>query len=117
MALVFDPDIQRDLWKHMFKKCLVRLGTAAEFSNRKKLLSDLEQELDAGSYVTRPVVGFLSAHKGSGVARFIPVLHYLDVAVYFACVKAFDEKLAALAVEDTFGGWSLGGKRREVERE
>jgi hypothetical protein len=45
----------------------------------------------------------------------VPVLSFQDVAVYFACVKAFDEKLASLAVEDTYGGWSLGGKRREFE--
>ncbi len=116
-SIVLDRKSQESLWQHMFKKSVVRLGSAEEFRARSEILAHLVTELKTGAYSPRPVHGFLSAPKGNGVARFVPVLTYQDVCVYFGCVKAFDEKLSSLAVPDTFGGWSLGGKRRSREED
>ena len=99
----------------MFKQCVIRLGTNAAYKDRKKLLQDIEHEIMSGAYSPRPIHGFLSVPKGNGVARFVPVLTCYDFAVYFACVKAFDELLALTAVEDTFGGWTLAACQREPE--
>jgi len=59
--------------------------------------------------------GFLSTPKQTSVARFVPVFNHADTAVYFACLQCVDQKLAAAAVPQTFGGWSIGGARREIE--
>ena len=99
----------------MYKESVIRLVSKEEYRNREKLLAQLEKEVERGCYSPRPIHGFLSTPKANSVARFVPVLSFQDVSVYFACVKTFDEKLASLAVEDTYGGWSLGGKRREFE--
>lgn len=99
----------------MYKESVIRLVSKEEYRNREKLLAQLEKEVERGCYSPRPIHSFLSTPKANGIARFVPVLSFQDVAVYFACVKTFDEKLASLAVENTYGGWSLGGKRREFE--
>jgi len=114
-SLIFDPRVQSSLWDHMFNKCVVRLGPREQYRQRQETLKQLETDVAKGAYAPRPIHGYLSSPKGMGVARFIPVLSYQDFAVYFGCVRAFDEQLAELAVEDTYGGWSLGGKRRDFE--
>lgn len=116
MPIALDAQSQADLWIHMFKKCLIRLGTHDEYQRRASILEQLQSEVEAGSYSPKPILGFLSAPKGRGVVRFIPIFSVPDLAIYFGCVKAFDEELAGLAIQDTFGGWSLGGKRRELEQ-
>lgn len=116
-SVLLDPKKQSALWDHMLKKCVIRLGTSDDYRNRKELLAEIEQTLLAGAYSPEPIHGFLSTPKGSGVARFIPVLSFRDLAVYFGCVMAFDEKLASLAVDDTYGGFSLGGSRWHSEEE
>jgi hypothetical protein len=115
MSLItLDVKQQGALLDHVFKKNVVRLGTNNEYLQRRDILADLQQEVESGKYSPQPH-GFLSQPKGTQVARFIPVFSYRDYAVFFACVKSFDEKLASLAVEGTFGGWSLGGAARKVE--
>jgi len=99
----------------MYKECTVRLISKNEYSNRKELINKIEHEVLNGNYSPKPIHGFLSAPKANNVARFIPVLNYQDVSVYFGCVKTFDEDLAESAIEDTFGLWTLGGKRKEYE--
>lgn len=116
-SIILDTKRQSALWEHMLKKCVIRLGTGDDYRQRKELLAGIEQSLLAGAYSPEPIHGFLSTPKGSGVARFIPVLSFRDLAVYFGCVMAFDEKLASLAVDDTYGGFSLGGSRWHSEEE
>lgn len=100
----------------MFKKCNVRMGCSADYLNRAALLESIACDVHAARF--RPTMhGFLSSSKGNGVARFVPVLPCQSTAVYFGCVKALDEICADLAVESTFGGWSLGGKRRKSEEQ
>jgi hypothetical protein len=89
--------------------------TNAEYKQRRALLDSAVDEVNDGSYAPRRIHGFLSAPKGSSVARFIPVLTCTDTAIYFACMQHIDRKLAGAAVENTFGGWQLGTARREIE--
>lgn len=116
-GIVLDRGSQASLWEHMFKKCVVRLGCGNDYHRREDLLAEIEAEVLDGAYSPSAIHGFLSCAKGQGVPRFVPVPAYRDLAVYFGCVRAFDETLADLAVEDTYGGWSLGGKRREFEEQ
>jgi hypothetical protein len=111
-----DPKSQSHLWKHMFYKCAVRLGSKEEYKQRESTLSYLQKQIDTDSYSPDPH-GFLSVPKGSLVTRFVPVFSYCDYSVYFACVGNFDEQLSKMAVDGTFGGWSLGGSIRKKEEE
>ncbi len=111
----FDFRTQDSFLDHLYKDCLVRLGTPDDFKNRRRGLAALEAEVLRGDYSPRSIVGLLSAPKSAGVPRFIPVFDLRDYIVYFACVRALDEPLARDAIPGTFGGWSLGGARRRTE--
>lgn len=93
----------------------VRLMASTDYRHRKELLRDLIESVNKGCYAPVGVSGFLSAPKGNGVARFIPVFSYPDTAIYFACVQQIDESLASARVPQTFGGWQLGNARRIIE--
>ncbi len=109
------PQRQDSLWKHMTYTCAVRLMTPDEYRRRTDLLQSLLATVNDGSYAPAGVWGFLSAPKGNGVARFIPVFSYADTAIYFACVQHIDRRLASAAAPQTFGGWELGNARRVLE--
>jgi hypothetical protein len=106
---------QDGLWKHMAKTSPVRLMSLAEYKQRKALCSSLIDGVNRGCYSPRQIHGFLSVPKGESVARFIPVLPYEDTAVYFCCTQHVDKALATSAVTQTYGGWRLGGVRRDME--
>jgi hypothetical protein len=108
---------QDGLWRHMAKSCAVRLMSNEEYQQRRALFESAIDEVNDGSYASRRIHGFLSAPKGSSVARFIPVLTFTDTAVYFACMQHIDRKLAGATVPNTFGGWQLGTARREMEEQ
>lgn len=115
-GLNFDLKTQDPLWKHMFRKGSVRLGAKSIFDNRKAELERIANDVVRGRFAPA-IHGFLCTSKGNGVARFVPVLTYEGTAVYFACARAFDEVCADKAVEGTYGGWTLGGKRRKLEEQ
>jgi hypothetical protein len=100
----------------MRHKCAVRLLSEDEYKGRGLTLQRLEEDVLHGRYSPRPIHGFLSTPKANGVPRFVPVLHHHDVAVCFGCIKQFDERLAAIAVPDTFGGWTLDSQRQSAEK-
>jgi len=106
----FQTDAQDKLWRHMRKDCVIRLVSKDDYTNREQILDRIRNDVLEGKYSPKPLHGFLSNPKNQGVSRFVPVINFEDMAVYFACVKAVDEKLASLRVKNTFGGWSLGGK-------
>jgi hypothetical protein len=99
----------------MAKTCAIRLISDSEYKERKTLFESAISDVNIGSYSPHPIHGFLSAPKGSSVPRFVPVLTYVDTAIYFACMQHIDKRLAGAAVENTFGGWRLGTARREIE--
>jgi hypothetical protein len=112
-----DFQTQKSFLEHLFKECLIRLGSRTEYEERRERLARLRDEVEAGNYVPRPTVALLSDPKGAGVPRFVPVFSLRDYVVYFGCVRAVDRQLAERAVPGTFGGWSLGGKRRAKEQD
>src|ERR1019366_10184395 len=54
-------------------------------------------------------------NKGRGVARSKPVFCIEDYIVYYFCIKELEGVLCAKRTENTFGGWTLGGKLRKLE--
>jgi hypothetical protein len=116
MALFLDSRLQKDLWKHMYKKSEVPLCNKTDYENRQTILERISKDIDNGIYTPQPIHGYITSLKGNNVARFIPVFSYEDIAVYFGCIKVFDQRFTELAVPGTFGGWSLGGARRNFEK-
>ncbi len=53
--------------------------------------------------------------KGQGVARTIPVFCIQDYIVYYFCTKELEDVISGNRTNNTFGGWSLGGKIRKQE--
>lgn len=60
---------------------------------------------------------YMDKDKGLGVLRRIPVLEPKDYAVYFYALSMIEEKIAANRVDNTYGGWSLGGLIKHSEDE
>ena len=112
-----DQRSQRDFLSHIFNKAIVRLGTRAEYRARWGMLDELRSDVDGGAYAPRRLQGFLAMPRSFALPRFVPIFSVRDYALFFACVRAIDECSAAEAVEGTFGGWSLGGRRRKREAE
>jgi hypothetical protein len=54
-------------------------------------------------------------NKGNGVARTAPVFCIEDYLVFYFCIKELEEVLCGNRTENTFGGWTLGGKMRKLE--
>lgn len=112
---IFEYRVQQRFIEHLFKDSLIRLGSRREYEARKSILDAVARDVSQATYLPQPDIGLLSMPKGGGVPRFVPVLSLRDYIVYYACVASVDEALTALATEDTFGGWRLGGGRRQRE--
>ena len=54
-------------------------------------------------------------NKGHGVARTIPVFCIEDYIVFYFCIKELEDVLCGNRTENTFGGWTLGGRMRKLE--
>lgn len=99
----------------MAKYCAVPLVDSVNAKARREQIKQLVDQVNTGAYSPLKPHGFLSSPKANSVARFIPVFTHTDTSVYFACLQTVDRLLAASAVPCTFGGWSLGGTRRDLE--
>jgi len=101
----------------MATRCAVPVVSKDVYRNRSANLKEILELVNEGAYSPSKLHGFLSTAKQNSVARFVPVFTYADTAVYFNCLQSVDKRLAAAAVPDTFGGWQLGGARRDMERQ
>jgi hypothetical protein len=54
-------------------------------------------------------------NKGFGVTRTVPVFCIEDYCVYHFCIKELEDVLCGNRTDNTFGGWTLGGKLRAQE--
>jgi len=72
-----------------------------DYKDRRRLLALALEEVNSGSYSPKRIHGFLSAPKGSSVARFVPVFTYWDTAVYFACMqRALNDPVLNIAIQN-----------------
>lgn len=101
--------------RHMLNEFNIPIISQDQYDKRLKHLSRLEEITNSGEYAPQAPVGWLTSPKRLGVCRHIPVLHWEDTCVYYACVRSIDEELARLAIPGTYGGWTLGGQRPKLE--
>ena len=83
--------------------------------DRKRALGGTCGKINKGVYSPGSPVLVMEQDKGSGIVRHIPVFSMADYSVYYYCVRKLDPVLARKRVPNTFGGWSLGGRIRELE--
>ena len=86
-----------------------------EVADRVATLNSLCKEINNGTYSPGSPAIIMEQDKGFGIVRHIPVFSVIDYAVYYYCVKKLDPVLAKKRIPNTYGGWSLGGRIRDLE--
>ena len=105
-----------DFWK-AFKKNNFIFNVPKTESARLEIVTEVYKEIVSKKYFPLPPERFIDMDKGNCVTRMIPVFHLRDYIVYYYCIKKLEEKIAINRVQNTFGGWSLGGLLRKSEDE
>jgi hypothetical protein len=84
---------------------------------RENFIENLYHEIIQRKYYPSVPKISLNINKGHGVTRIIPVFEIKDYCIYYYCIKKLEGKIAFNRVENTFGGWTLGGLMRRGENE
>lgn len=83
--------------------------------NKESFIEILYREIRERRYYPSIPRVYIDRDKGNGVTRIIPVFTLKDYCVYYYCIKKIEDKIAYNRVENTFGGWTLGGLMRKNE--
>lgn len=101
---------------HRFWKLALKLQPYS-VKNKNDVLNELCESINKGQYSPASPVIIMELDKGFGIVRHIPVFSMMDYSVYYYCIKKLDPVLAKKRIPNTYGGWSLGGRIRELEQE
>lgn len=82
---------------------------------RAPFLVELSSKLRQHEYFPGLPLTVKEADKGHGVARQIPIFNLEDYSVFYYCIRKLEHVLAKNRVTGTYGGWSMGGKIRNLE--
>lgn len=110
----FKLSIDSKFWWHIRKKSVIPQEPDA---TKDEFLEQLYGKLTNGSYFVSSPRAFKIQSKSQLVARVIPLLTLEDYCVYYFCIKQLEQELALNRVQNTYGGFSLGGSIREGENE
>jgi hypothetical protein len=106
----------RGFWR-AFRRWSVPLGIPRKQEERRFLLNRVFDAVQSARYSPSiPQIEIVS-NKGYGVVRYVPVFCIEDYCVYFFCIRELEEVLCSKRVENTFGGWTLGGQMPRAEHE
>ena len=86
-------------------------------SEKLKIVKEVYNSIQNARYSPGVPNEEIIRNKGYGVARIIPVFAIQDYCIYYFCIKSLEEILCINRVENTFGGWSLGGQMRKLENQ
>ena len=86
-------------------------------NERNSLIESVYNEVKTSRYAPSLPENEIFMNKGHGVARIIHVFSIKDYCIYYFCIKELEDVLCRNRVENTFGGWTLGGKIRKKEQE
>lgn len=100
-----------------FIRVLKNAYVPAESITKTKLAQQIEPLLLKNNYSPNVPRFIIDYDKGHGVSRPVPVFEPKDYGVYYYCMKKLEDNIAFNRVEGTYGGWSLGGKLRELEKQ
>ena len=110
----FNRWFNSSFWK-AFKNQAFPLTTPKTEADRRQLLDKVYRSVLSARYAPSPPEAEIVINKGHGVARTVPVFCIEDYCIYYFCIKELESVLCVNRTENTFGGWSLGGKLREQE--
>lgn len=111
----FSKWFNRDFWR-AFSNRAFPIAIPANPEDRIRLVEEVYSEIESARYAPMIPEAEMLSNKGHGVTRTIPVFCIKDYCVYYFCVKELENILCFDRTENTFGGWSLGGKLRAKEQ-
>jgi Reverse transcriptase (RNA-dependent DNA polymerase) len=82
---------------------------------KNEFCNELLEKLNQKKYSPSVPRNYLVQGKELMVSRIIPILEIKDYCVYYYCVKKLEAFIEKSRVEDTFGGFSMGGALRKNE--
>ncbi len=105
----------RDFWK-AFKSRAFPIKIPQTQNEKNDLVEKIYSSISSARYAPSIPEAEIVVNKGPGVARTVPVFCMEDYCVYYFCIKELEDVLCGNRTDNTFGGWTLGGKLRQQEK-
>lgn len=103
-----------DFWR-AFKNRAFPIEIPKATAEKKNLVEKVYSSISSSHYAPSIPEAEIVINKGHGVARTVPVFCMEDYCVYYFCIKELEDVLCVNRTNNTFGGWTLGGKFRQQE--
>jgi len=110
----FKKYFNRDFWR-AFQNRQSFFDIPKNKTDKDIFIEKLHKEIQKRRYYPSVPRFYIDQDKGNGVTRIVPVFTLEDYCVYYYCIKKIEDKIAYNRVENTFGGWTLGGLMRKSE--
>lgn len=110
----FRQYFNRDFWR-AFQEKQSFFNLPKNKAGKDSFVENLYKEIQERTYYPSVPCCYIDVDKGNGVTRIVPVFTLKDYSVYYYCIKKIEDKIAYNRVENTFGGWTLGGLMRKSE--
>ena len=110
----FKQYFNRDFWR-AFQDKQSFFDIPKNKTGKDSFVENLYKEIEERTYYPSVPRCYIDRDKGNGVTRIVPVFTLKDYCVYYYCIKKIEDKIAYNRVENTFGGWTLGGLMRKGE--
>lgn len=113
----FKKYFNNKFWKSFKSKVLFYEEEDLSLDKKAEIISSLYLSLEKNSYYPSIPRENIYEEKKLGIARNIPVFEIKDYCIYYYCLKRIEDKIAFNRVENTYGGWTLGGDFRKSEND
>lgn len=110
----FKQYFNRDFWR-AFQDKQSFFDIPKSKTDKDAFIENLYSEIQERKYYPSVPRCYINRDKGNGVTRIVPVFTLKDYCVYYYCIKKIEDKIAYNRIENTFGGWTLGGLLRKSE--
>lgn len=110
----FNRWFNRDFWR-AFKNRTLPIQIPKTAADKLAMIRKVYDSIASAHYAASIPESEMVLNKGHGVARTIPIFSIEDYIVFYFCIKELEEVLCCNRVENTFGGWTLGGMMRKLE--
>lgn len=111
----FQRWFNKSFWK-AFKNRSFPIKIPETPNEKKDLVNRVYSAITSARYAPCIPETEIVVNKGYGVARTVPIFCIEDYCVYYFCIKELEGILCGNRTENTFGGWSLGGRFRQKEQ-
>ncbi|NTV67763.1 MAG: RNA-directed DNA polymerase [Chlorobaculum sp.] len=101
-------------WK-AFKNQAIPVWVPQTKKDRDQIILEVYASIESAQYAPSVPEAEIVMNKGMGVSRIVPVFSIKDYCIYYFCIKELEDILCSKRTENTFGGWTLGGKLRQKE--